>query len=291
MRMKGVHVCALVGMAIGATVFGPSDADAVLCVAKNKKGVVTKVTIRGAACKGKESVGDPSVLLGLPTTTTSPTTTTRLPPLTGAAPRIVDGAGSDVGWLTQIAGAGVMAVRTIDDQAMAIPMRSSGPGFTSASNSRIDDFQYGWVHQGTQCVGDRFSLSDGADAVIPGDLLKFVFPSADGKSGYVFTREVTEVSTGSYSEDAFAFKCQEPLDPLPPTVSCDDIDPPPFPEGVVTPVGGAFSCRSSASTTCTCIRCCVTRSVQPPDPPITLYRVQTVDLGLGNVTPPFKIAP
>src|SRR5262249_42995246 len=112
MRMKGVEVCALVGMVIGATLFGWSDANAVLCVTKNKKGVVTKVTIRGAACKGKESVGDASVLLGLPTTTTSPMTTTTLSPLTGTRPRIVDSAGNEVGSLTALSSFGVAALRT-----------------------------------------------------------------------------------------------------------------------------------------------------------------------------------
>jgi hypothetical protein len=293
MRMKGVHVCAVVGLVIGATLFGWSDADAVLCVTKSKKGVVTKVTIRGAACKGKEVVGDPNVLLGLPTTTTS-TTTTTLPPSPG--PRIVDSAGNDVGWMTQMLGLGVLALRTVEDQPMVFPMSSFGPSLNSAGTTIFDDFQYGHVHQGTQCVGDRFTLSDGS-ALLGGDLLKLVFPSADHQSGYLFTSETTEVSAGSYSEDAFAYKCATPPDTTPPTVTCDDIDPPPDPGGVVAPVGAAFSCHPTSvfstdpTIPCTCIRCCVTRSVQPPDPPISLYRVQTVDLGLGNLTPPFKIQP
>jgi hypothetical protein len=295
--MKGVDVCALVGMVIGATLFGWSDADAVLCVAKNKKGAVTKVTIRGAACKGKESVGDPSVLLGLPTTTTPPTTTTTLPRLTGG-PRFVDSAGNDVGSLISFASFGVAALRTIDGQATVFPMSSDGPGFRSALVPlTVDDFQYQFVHQGTQCVGgDRLSLGDtgtALSALFGGDLLKVLVPSADGKSGYSFTSEViTEVSTGSYSQEDFKYACALGF---PPTVTCDD-DPQPNPPGVVTPVGESFVCQLNTSppplegTQCSCIRCCVTREVQPPDPPISLYRVETVDLGLGNSTPPFKVA-
>jgi hypothetical protein len=295
MRMKGVHACSLVGIIVGATLFGWSDAEAVLCVKKNKKGAVTKVTIRGAACKGKESVGDPSVLLGLATPTTSSTTTTTLSPF-AVAPRIVDSAGNDVGWMTNYSFLGVLAVRSIDDQAIAFPMRSVGPSVgTGSGYSIFDDFQFGFVHQGTQCGGeDRFTLESIDDAFIPGDMLKFALPSADGKSGYLFTPDVTELSNGSYSQDAFAFKCPTDADPTPSTVTCNDIDPPPS-DGVATPVGAAFSCQATTALptdqpiTCSCIRCCVTRSVQPPDPPISLYRVQTVDLGLGNVTPPFKV--
>jgi len=264
-----------------------SSCDAVLCVAKNKKGVITKVNIRGAACKGKESVGDPSVLLGLPTTTTSPTTTTTLSPLAAAGPRIVDSAGNEVGWLTSVSGGGVWALRTIDDQATAFPMSSFGPGFTSSGTFLIDDFQYQFAHQGTQCVGDRFSEFTTTDLLPNNDLLRIVIPSADGKSGYLITPEVTEVSTGFYSQDNFKFECALVV---PPTVTCDNEA-----GAVVTPVGEAFPCHPNTvfptdpTTQCTCIRCCVTREVQPPDSPISLYRLQTVDLGLGNSTPPFKI--
>lgn len=270
-------------MVIGATCFSWSDADAVVCVKTNKKGVVTKVTIRGDACKRKESVGDATALLGLPPTTSS-TTTTTLPPL-GRAPQIVDSAGNNVGWLTSMPGLGVVALRTIDDQAVALPMSSFGPALNFGGVFTIDDFQYGFVRQGTQCVGERFSTAPST-----GDLLSIVFPSADGTSGYLFTSEkVTEVGNGSYATDSFKYECALLT---PPTVTCDDV-----PDAVVTPVGQAFECspnsvvQSDPASRCTCIRCCATVSVQPPDPPVSLYRVKTVDLGLGNVTPPFKIQP
>lgn len=288
MRMNGAHVCALIGLAVGATLLGWSNADALLCVTKNKKGAVTKVTIRGDACKGKESVGDPNVLLGLPTTTTT------LPP--SAGPRIVDSAGNDVGWLSQVPGFGIVALRTIADQAMAVPMSSVGPSF-SAGSSIFDDFQYQFVHQGAQCVGDRFSLENSANAIIAGDLLKFVLPAADRQTGYLLTSDKTDVSTGSYSRAAFVYKCATPPDTTPPTVSCDDIEPAPDPGDAVAPVGQAASCHPSSllptdpTIPCTCIRCCVTHAIQQGDPAVSLYRVQAVDLGLGKVTPPFKIKP
>ena len=291
MRMKGVEVCALVGMVVGATLFGWSDADAALCVTKNKKGAVTKVTIRGGACKGKETVGDPGVLLGLATTTTSPTTTTTLAGLTGTRPRIVDSAGNEVGPLTSFGSFGVAALRTIDGQATIFPMGSDRPGLQAAGAAIFDDFQYQFAHPGTQCVGDRFALSNLGASLFGGDLARPAFPSGDGKSGYLFTSEViTEVSAGSYSEEDFKYDCAVGA---PPFVTCDE-DPP----AVVTPVGAAFACQppntglpTPPDTQCMCIRCCVTREVQPPDPPIKLYRVDTIDLGLGNSTPPFKVVP
>lgn len=290
MRLKGVQVCALVGMVVGATLFGWSEADAVLCVTKNKKGVVTKVTIRDGACKGKESIGDPNALLGLPTTTTS-TTTTTLSPFGASGPRVVDSAGNDVGWLTAAGSLGQLALRTIDGQPTAFPVTSFGPSLNALGTAfPIDDFQLGFAHQGTQCVGDRFSTSSIAD-LFSSDLMRVVLPTADGKTGYTTTPDAIEVSSGFYSQDDFKYDCAVGA---PPTVTCND-EPEPSPPGVVTPVGAAFACQVNSSlpvppgTQCRCIRCCVTREVQPPDPPVTLYPVQTVDLGLGDVTPPFRI--
>jgi hypothetical protein len=106
----------------------------------------------------------------------------------------------------------------------------------------------------------------------------------------LFTSEViTEVSSGSYSQDDFKYECAVGA---PPIITCDNDPQPP---GVVTPVGQAFLCEpktlvpSPPDTVCNCIRCCVTREVQPPDPAVKLYRVQTIDLGLANSTPPFKV--
>lgn len=290
MRPTGVHVCALVGMVVGATLLGWSEADAVLCVTKNKKGVVTKVTIRGAACKGKESVGDPNALLGI-TTTTSSTTTTTLSPFGAFGPRVVDSAGNDVGWLTSAGALGQLALRTIDGQPTAFPVTSFGPSLNLAGTAYpIDDFQLGLAHQGTQCVGDRFSTSSIADT-FPSDLMRVVLPTADGKTGYTTAPNAIEVSSGFYSQDAFKYECAVGT---PPNVTCDD-DPEPDPPGVVAPVGAAFACQVNSSLPvpagiqCRCIRCCVTREVQPADPAVKLYPVQTVDLGLGDLTPPFKI--
>lgn len=290
MRPRGVHVCALVGMIVGATLFGWSEADAVLCVAKNKKGVVTKVTIRGAACKGKESVGDPNALLGI-TTTTSSTTTTTLPPFGAFGPRVVDSAGNDVGWLTSAGSFGQLALRTIDGQPTAFPVTSFGPSLNvSGTAFPIDDFQLGFAHQGNQCVGDRFLTSSFAD-LFSSDLMRLVLPTADGKTGYATAPNAIEVSSGFYSQDDFKYDCAVGA---PPAVTCDD-DPEPSPPGVVTPVGAAFACQVNSSlpvppgTQCRCIRCCVTREVQLGDPAVKLYPVQIIDLGLGDVTPPFKI--
>lgn len=290
MRPRAVHVCALVGMVVGATLFSWSEADAVLCVTKNKKGVVTKVTIRGAACKGKESVGDPNALLGIPTTTSS-TTTTTLSPFGASGPRVVDSAGNDVGWLTSVSGIGQWALRTIDGQPTAFPVTSFGPFLNTGGTAYpIDDFQLGFAHQGNQCVGDRFSTSSIAD-LFSSDLMRVVLPTADGKTGYSTAPDAIEVSSGFYSQDDFKYDCAVGA---PPNVTCDD-DPEPNPPGVVTPVGAAFACQPNTflpvtpNTQCRCIRCCVTREVQPGDPAVKLYPVQTIDLGLGDVTPPFKI--
>lgn len=289
MRMNGVHVWAVAGMLIGATLFGWTDADAVLCVKKNKKGVIAKVTVRDGACKGKESVGDPSVLLGLPATST--TTTTTLPP--GAqkkAARIVDSAGNQVAWVNPILGTrnwAIWALRTIDGQTITFPMSSNGPSAVDllSGAAMIDDFQFGFMHEGTQCVGDRFSLTPDVLALISGSggLVNIVYPSTDGKSGYLPSFEPVQGSTTVYSQDDLEVQCATPPDPVPPTVTC------PWP-GVA--VGSAFACppdpllETDPTTQCSCIRCCVTSSVPPGT---TVYPVRTVDLGLGNSTPPFKI--
>jgi len=301
--MKRVHVWALVGLVIGATLFGGSDADAVLCV-KTKKGVVARVTIRDAACKRNESVGDASVLLGLPTTTFPPTTTT-LPPSTRRPSRIVDSAGNAVAWAATPAlpTPGLWALRTIDDGAIMFPMNSNGP---IAVNARIgvgdvvDDFQNEFWHQGQSCEGDRFST--GPPDVVSlalgyADLVKVVYPSTDGKTAYLKTFEPITVTTGIVSQDHLAYQCAAPPDPVPPNVTCGD-DIPPFPGVVVTPVGSAFPCDpnklegpgSDPTLQCTCRRCCVTTAA-PSDGSLTGLRVKTVDLGLGNSTPPFRVEP
>lgn len=290
--MKPPHVStakrlALAGMVLGATLFGSSDADAVLCV-KMKKGVVAKVTIRDSGCKKKEVVGDATALLGLPTTST--TTTTTLPPSAQKrAARIVDSAGNQVAWVNPQLGAlgqAVWALRTIDDQTITFPMGSNGPvAVDPVSGAVVDDFQYGFAHEGTQCVGDRFALLPDVLALVSGSggLVNIAYPSTNGKSGYLRPFEPTPASTTVYSVDDLQVQCATPPDPVPPTVTC------PFP-GV--PVGSAFACPPNPSlepdptTQCACIRCCVTQSVPPG---FTVYPVRTVDLGLGNSTPPFEI--
>lgn len=286
--MESVRARALVGLIIGATLFGWSDVDAVLCV-KSKKGVVAKVTIRETACKGKESVGDPTTLLGFSTTTTT------LPPARRAS-RIVDSAGNMVSWVTisPVPGPvqGVWALQTRDDGAIEFPMTSSGPAVLAEGG--VDDFSYGFYHQGSDCAGDRYT-SIGVDLfnlLLGSDLVKIVYPSADGKTGYLPTSELTTVDLGYVSEDSLIFQCAKPSDPeFPPTVTCDTS----------VPVGSAFPCDPSKlgagddpATQCTCIRCCTAALAVPGDPnnpPFNLYRVQTVDLGLGNSTPPFRIEP
>lgn len=289
MRVKGVRVWALAGVVIGATLFGWSDADAVLCVKKTKKGVIAKVTVRDGACKGKESVGDPSVLLGLPTTTSTTTTTTLPSEAQKKAARIVDSAGNQVAWVNPNLGAlnqAVWALRTIDDQTITFPMSSKGPSAVDfISGAVVDDFQYGFAHEGTQCVGDRFSLTPDLLALVSGfgDLVKIVHPSTDGKSGYVISLEPTQSSATVYSQDGLEVQCATPPDPVPPTVTCP---------GLGVAVGSAFACppdpllETDPTTQCACIRCCVTGSVSLGT---TVYPVRTIDLGLGNSTPPFKI--
>jgi hypothetical protein len=286
--MKGVRVCALVGMVIGATLFGWSDADAVLCV-KTKKGVIAKVTIRDGACKGKESVGDASVLLGLPMTTTSSTTTTTLGE---RAARIVDSAGNDVAWVNPnvgLLGEGVWALGTTGDQAITFPMRSNGPAVIEglrrlgyvAPASR-DDFMYGFGHEGTDCEGDLVASIAGLQLTSLsgyGDLVKIAFPSMDGKSGYLIT---SELHLGIWSQDDFKFACATPPDPVPTPAACD---PPSEGQLAVVPVGSAFPCQPGPTIQCMCRRCCVTwGSGAPP-----FSRVQTIDLGLGDSTPPFRV--
>lgn len=280
---------ALAVIVIGATLLGWSDADAVLCVKKNKKGVIAKVTVRDGACKGKESVGDPTVLLGLPATST--TTTTTLPP--GAqykAARIVDSAGNQVAWVNPKLGTldkTIWALRTFDDQTITFPMSSNGPPAVDflSGQTVIDDFQFGFMHEGPQCVGDRFSFTPDLLSLVSGfgDLVKIAYPSTDGKSGYMLSFEPIQGSATLYSQDALEVQCATPPDPVPPTVTCP---------GPGVAVGSAFACppdpalETDPTTQCACIRCCVTSSVPPG---ITLYSVRTVDLGLGNSTPPFKI--
>jgi hypothetical protein len=321
MRMKGVHVFALVGLVIGATLFGWSDADAVLCV-KSKKGVIAKVTIRDGACKGKETVGDPTVLLGLPTTTTSPTTTTTLAPSRRAS-RIVDSAGKEVAWVAISPaggiGHGVWALRTTDDGAITFPMSSNGPSLVVEGT--FDDFQNHFLHTSGQCTGERFALSAPLEALAllsGADLLRPVYPNLDGKTGYFVTFDGPTVA-GSLGQEDFTFTCSTPSDvgdfcvqdedcgengvcinhacpppAYPPTATCDDGD---FGEKLaVTDVGSAFPCdpkklgigSDDPTLQCSCIRCCVLRSVVKP---FKLLRMHTVDLGLGNSTPPFRIEP
>ncbi|MCW5889341.1 MAG: hypothetical protein KIT14_02185 [bacterium] len=285
MRMKGVHIGALVGMVLGATLFGWSNADAVLCV-KSKKGVIAKVTIRDGACKKKESVGDASVLLGLPTTTTSSTTTTTLPGKRAA--RIVDSAGNDVAWVNPnvgLLGEGVWALSTIDDQAITFPMRSSGPavidglkalGYVEPPIAR-DDFFYGFEHEGTDCEGDL--VAPFFSALLPlsqgyGDLVKIAYPSMDGRSGYVLT---SELHVGVWSHEDIQVACATPPDPAPTNVACNGPE--------FAPIGSEYPCQLDSTTQCTCRRCCATL----PDVPLPFWRVQTIDLGLGDSRPPFKV--
>ena len=291
MRMKVVHVRALVGLIIGATLFGWSDASAVLCV-KSKKGVIAKVTVRDGACKGKETVGDPTVLLGLPTTTTSSTTTTTLG---DRAAHIIDSAGNAVAWVNPnvgLFGEGIWALRPIDDQVVTFPMRSSGPAVIDGLKAlgyvapiARDDFNYGFVHEGTDCEGDLAAPITTVllnSAVGYGDLLKIAYPSMDGKSGYLIT---SELRSGIWSGDEFEYQCATPPDPVPTTVAC------PAPntdtgEITVFAVGSEFPCQLPGDTTsqCTCRRCCVTHVPGLPFSP-----VKTVDLGLGDSKPPFKV--
>jgi hypothetical protein len=291
-------------MVIGATLFGWSDADAVLCV-KSKKGVIAKVTIRDDACKKKESVGDPSILLGLPTTTTSPTTTTTLAPSRRAS-RIVDSAGNQVAWVAISplgnSANGVWALQAIDGRAIVFPMNSNGPILDAVeqAGAQVDDFQHQFVHQGMQCAGDRFALTfDLLNLIIGSDLMSVAYPSTDGKTGYVTTLETTPVSFGFISGEFLNYQCATPGDPaFPPTVDCGEgaeTDPPVV---AVTRAGSPFPCDANKlgqgadpTTECMCIRCCSTRVVAPPDPQISLFRVLTVDLGLGNSTPPYRIEP
>lgn len=287
MRMKGVHIGALVGMVLGATLCGWSNADAVLCV-KSKKGVVRTVTIRDGACKGKESVGDASVLLGLPTTTTTSTTTTTLPE---RAARIVDSVGNDVAWVNPnvgLFGERVWALGTIDDQAITFPMRSSGPvvidglkalGYVVTPPIARDDSFYGFDHEGTDCEGDL--LAPFTSVLLPlssgyGDLVKIAYPSMDGRSGYVVT---SEISVGVWSHEDIQFACATPPDPAPTNVACND-------QGfAVAPIGSEYACQVDSATQCTCRRCCTTF----PAALLPLWRVQTIDLGLGDSKPPFKV--
>jgi len=293
MRLKGVRVRALVAMVLGATLFGSSDADAVLCV-KSKKGV-TKVTIRGAACKGNESVGDPIALLGLPTTTTSSTTTTTL--AGERAARIVDSAGNDVAWVNPnvgLLGHGLWALGTSGDQAITFPMSSSGPavidglkalGYVASYLAPIarDDFNYGFMHEGSDCEGDLIVPLPSVLLILGNsDLVKIAYPSLDGKSGYVIG---DELRAGVWSQDVFQPECATPPDPVPTTVAC--MDPTEGQLGVV-PVGSAYPCQLPGqlpdTTQCTCRRCCATWKAALP-----YFPIQTIDLGLGDSKPPFKV--
>jgi hypothetical protein len=287
-------------MVVCATLSGWSDADALLCVT-SKKGVIAKVTIRDGACKGKESVGDPGVLLGLTTPTTSPPTTTTLPPATPRASRIVDSAGNEVAWVSTPltpAQSGIWALRTMDGQAIVFPMDSRGPIAVSAqlgAGEVVDDFQNEFWHEGQTCEGDRFSILPDLISLVVGygDLVKIVYPSTDGKTGYLKTFEPAAVSSLVVSQEKLVYACATPPDPVPPSITCEEE----FPLGSVAPVGAAFPCDpdklepgSDPTTQCTCIRCCVTGAL-PPGTPFGGVRVKTIDLGLGNSTPPFRIAP
>src|SRR5438552_3161193 len=123
-------VYAVACIALGAWV----DAQAAVCVTKNKKGVIKKVTVR-VACGKKETAVPASDLLQ-------------------QGPHVLDSGGKEVGAFL----GGDSVLRQIGNQVVTFSVNSKG------IVTPLSDSQYAFTYQGSQCTGTPYS-SDNVSTV------------------------------------------------------------------------------------------------------------------------------